>query len=236
MDEIAYDEILADGETKTGFSWAFQHCHVDVVFSYLNFCSLGSYFEAKEQKDRRTEGRPSPAAIMLFPAAILFLPLFLALGPADAQSTGDSTCQDVHVFLARGDGEDYPGRIGAIATTVCAGFKNCDYEDITFVSVDGTPYCDSATQGSKSGISQITAYNKKCPDAILVVAGYSLGAHVVGDVLGGGGGNYYNCVEGTISGNLNPNTAPGNMSECDPMIPAMALKTMSQGKYIWYSD
>jgi acetylxylan esterase len=56
------------------------------------------------------------------------------------------------------------------------------------------------------------AYNKKCPNAMLVLAGYSLGAQVVGNILGGGGGHFYNCQEGTITSPFDPNSAPGNMS------------------------
>jgi acetylxylan esterase len=150
---------------------------------------------------------------MILSAATLLLPLILAIASVEAQSTGDSTCQEVHLFLARGDGEEYSGRIGALATATCADIDNCDAEDIVFTSVDGSIYCDSLAEGVSNGIKQITAYNLKCPDTILVVAGYSLGAHLVGDVLGGGGGTFYNCAEGTVTGNLNPSTAPGNMSE-----------------------
>lgn len=35
------------------------------------------------------------------------------------------------------------------------------------------------------------------------------GAHVVGDILGGGGGSFQGCTQRTVQG-LNPTTSPGN--------------------------
>ena len=65
--------------------------------------------------------------------------------------------------------------------------KDGDYEDIEFYNPLPAPYCESVTEGAANGIKQITAYNERCPDAKLVVSGYSQGGQVVGDVLGGGG-------------------------------------------------
>lgn len=99
----------------------------------------------------------------------------------------------MHLFLARGNGEAYPGRVGAISDSVCNGLPSCDYENIDFVSTQD--YCDQAADGASAGIAQIGAYSKRCPSSKLVLAGYSLGAQIVGDILGGGGGSFYNCVE-----------------------------------------
>ncbi|KAF5966262.1 acetylxylan esterase 2 [Fusarium coicis] len=119
-------------------------------------------------------------------------------------------CKDVHIFLAKGNNEPYPGRQGKLAGAICSGLKSCDYEDIQFQNALEDPFCDSVTEGVKNGIKQITAYNKKCPDSKLVVSGYSQGGQVVGDILGGGGGVFFqNCVEPDLQG-LNPKTLPGS--------------------------
>jgi len=116
----------------------------------------------------------------------------------------------VHIFLAKGNNEPYPGRQGKLAGAICSGLKSCDYEDIQFQNALEDPFCDSVTEGVKNGIKQITAYNKKCPDSKLVVSGYSQGGQVVGDILGGGGGVFFqNCVEPDLQG-LNPKTLPGS--------------------------
>ncbi|KAF5572015.1 acetylxylan esterase 2 [Fusarium pseudoanthophilum] len=119
-------------------------------------------------------------------------------------------CKDVHIFLAKGNNEPYPGRQGKLAGAICSGLKSCDYEDIQFQNALEDPFCNSVTEGVKNGIKQITAYNKKCPDSKLVVSGYSQGGQVVGDILGGGGGVFFqNCVEPDLQG-LNPKTLPGS--------------------------
>ncbi|KAF5650093.1 acetylxylan esterase 2 [Fusarium tjaetaba] len=119
-------------------------------------------------------------------------------------------CKDVHIFLAKGNNEPYPGRQGKLAGAICSGLKSCDYEDIQFQNALEDPFCNSVTEGVKNGIKQITAYNKRCPDSKLVVSGYSQGGQVVGDILGGGGGVFFqNCVEPDLQG-LNPKTLPGS--------------------------
>ncbi|KAK1700061.1 Alpha/Beta hydrolase protein [Colletotrichum godetiae] len=126
------------------------------------------------------------------------------------QATGDANCQSVHVFLARGNNEPYPGRQGKLVTAICDGLDSCDYEDIQFYNPLEAPYCQSIEEGAANGTAQITAYNKRCPDAKLVVSGYSQGGHVVGDVLGGGGGTFFQGCQQKANAGLDATTAPGN--------------------------
>lgn len=139
------------------------------------------------------------------------IPLLLAAATEGRDIASRATdCKDVHVFLARGNNEPYPGRQGKLVTAICSGLSSCDYEDIQFYNPLESVYCDSVFEGAANGISQITAYNKACPDSKLVVSGYSQGGHVVGDILGGGGGTFFQgCVQGSNEG-LNADSAPGN--------------------------
>jgi hypothetical protein len=144
--------------------------------------------------------------------------LFLLTNAAAAHSIGirASECKDVHVFLAKGNNEPYPGRQGVLAKAICDGYKSCDYEDIIFNNPLEAPFCDSVTEGVVNGKKQITEYNKKCPKSKLVVSGYSQGAQVVGDILGGGGGVFFqDCVEDKIAG-LSPDSRPGSSSKPCP--------------------
>ncbi|CAJ2507175.1 Uu.00g083610.m01.CDS01 [Anthostomella pinea] len=141
-------------------------------------------------------------------AALVSAAVFSAL--ASAQSTGLDTCTDVHIFLARGNNEPYPGRQSKIVDAVCGGLSSCDYEDIQFTNALEDNYCTDVDAGRAAGVKQITAYNKRCPDAKLVISGYSQGSHVVGDILGGGGGTFYNGCTTTTSSGLDVNSAPGN--------------------------
>ncbi|RSL63030.1 hypothetical protein CEP54_005425 [Fusarium duplospermum] len=137
------------------------------------------------------------------------LPLILA-ATAQGHAARDTDCEDVHIFLAKGNNEPYPGRQGKLAGAICSGLDSCDYEDIQFYNPLEAPYCGSVFEGAKNGIQQITAYNKKCPDSKLVVSGYSQGGHVVGDILGGGGGVFFqDCVQEPNKG-LDPKTRPAN--------------------------
>lgn len=133
--------------------------------------------------------------------------------PASVIEDRQTACQAVHVFIARGSTEHYPGRQGALADAICSGVSGgCGYEDIQYPATFEN-YCASAGAGVKNGISQLTAYAQRCPNAKLVLTGYSQGGHVVGDILGGGGGNFQGCTQGTTAA-LSPSTSPGNKSKC----------------------
>ncbi|OLN81210.1 Acetylxylan esterase 6 [Colletotrichum chlorophyti] len=147
-----------------------------------------------------------PAALAL----LLTFPWASASSVAKRQATGASGCRDVHIFLARGNNEPYPGRQGKLVTAICNGLESCDYEDIQFWNPLEAPYCQSVEEGVANGTSQITAYNKRCPESKLVVSGYSQGGHVVGDVLGSGGGTFFQDCQQKPDGGLDATKAPGN--------------------------
>lgn len=143
----------------------------------------------------------------------------LALGAAAtlaaAQTTPpklDAQCADVVIFMARGNDAPYhDGRTTPFIDATCAKFnaqgKSCDYIDIQFDVTLGGDYCAQVAEGARNGISQITALNAKCPCTHIVVNGYSEGAHVAGDVLGGPGGCTF------VSSGLDNNSAAGKASK-----------------------
>lgn len=145
---------------------------------------------------------------------LLLIPAAYAVAKVDhgLLVTRESECTSTHVFLAKGNNEPYPGRQGKLVNAICADLESCDYEDIQFVNELATPYCQSLEEGAANGNAQITAYNKRCPESNLVISGYSQGAHIVGDIIGGGGGNFFqNCLQKTNAG-LDPKVTPGNKS------------------------
>ncbi|KAG4433931.1 hypothetical protein IFR05_010576 [Cadophora sp. M221] len=132
---------------------------------------------------------------------LVLVPLALASQINTLSSRADSECTETHIFLAKGNNEPYPGRQGKLVNSICSGLSSCDYEDILFYNPVESVYCDSVFEGTANGIAQIIAYNKRCPDASLVISGYSQGAHIVGDILGGGGGRFFQgCVQGANEG------------------------------------
>ncbi len=127
-------------------------------------------------------------------------------------------CNDFRIFNARGSNEPYPGRAGTMLGVMCFLFQSagvsCDYEDVVYpanISWSGI-YCESANAGAYAGQAQITAYVQQCPDSRLVLMGYSQGADVVGDILGGGGGPIYGC-EQAWNPAMPRNTTPGSSSK-----------------------
>lgn len=137
----------------------------------------------------------------------------LALAASVDLSSRQSACSATHIFIAKGNNEPYPGRQGVLVNAICSGLENCDYEDILFYNPVEAPYCGSVNQGVEDGIAQITAYNARCPDTKLVVSGYSQGAQIVGDILGGGGGVFFQgCIQNDNAG-IDVNSAAGKKSK-----------------------
>ena len=102
-------------------------------------------------------------------------------------------CNDICIFNVRGSDEKYPGRGGSLLGSVCALVElndlYCDYEDVVYpanISYSGI-FCELANTGAYAGAAQMTEYLQRCLDSRLVLIGYSQGANVVGDILGGGG-------------------------------------------------
>ncbi|RAK90489.1 alpha/beta-hydrolase [Aspergillus costaricaensis CBS 115574] len=107
----------------------------------------------------------SPAAIFknIVTAALLSSALASA---STAHANGKAPCAKVHMMLARGTTESYPGLLGSLT--------------------DLTP---SYEEGIYNGTAQLKAYVKACPETKVVLFGYSQGAMVVSDMLAGGGDN-----------------------------------------------
>ncbi|KAJ0124990.1 hypothetical protein J7T55_006333 [Diaporthe amygdali] len=133
------------------------------------------------------------------------LPSVLGHPALDVRQTQD--CDAVHIFLARGTSEDYPGRQISVVNATCNGISSCGYEDIQYPASFLPDYCTSVGVGVVNGTSQITAYAAKCPNAQLVLSGYSQGAQVVGNILGGQSGGSTGCTDETSTG-LDPTSSP----------------------------
>ena len=136
--------------------------------------------------------------------------------PSPSLKNRQDDCSAVHIFIAKGWNETYPGRQGKLTGAICYGLDSCSYEDVLFSNTPEDDYCGSVTEGAINGVAQITAYAERCPQSQLVVSGYSQGANVAGDILGGGGGPFgtppLNCSVGYTDG-LDPTTSPGNQSK-----------------------
>ncbi|KAH9809203.1 carbohydrate esterase family 5 protein [Teratosphaeria destructans] len=129
--------------------------------------------------------------------ALLSLSLGVILWqPTLASQDSCPVCEDVHFFLARGNNEPYPGRQGTLVAATCDGLSSCGYEDLIYSALYTDEYCQTAYDGSIAGLVQIPKYAQQCPDSKLILAGYSQGGQIAGDILGGGGGTSFNgCLQ-----------------------------------------
>ena len=133
-------------------------------------------------------------------------------GSLEERQVVNTPCHQVHIFVARGSYEGYDlsdnRQDNLVVPAVCKGRSSCGYEDIVYPATIGDDYCGSETQGVDAGLSQLKAYASRCPGSKLVLTGYSQGAQLVGDMLGGGGDG--SCDAG--NGPLSPSTSPGSRS------------------------
>lgn len=140
--------------------------------------------------------------------------------PAPTLTPGEQ-CEDVHIFIAKGNNEPYPGRQGVLVDAICADLPSsvsCGYENIMYDNDLSDNYCTSVSQGDVNGKEQMTQYAANCPNAKLVLSGYSQGSNIVGDILGGGGGPFGHpqaCTIDEFTG-INPYTSPGNQRKYLP--------------------
>jgi hypothetical protein len=110
-------------------------------------------------------------------------------------------CKPYHVFIARGSDEPYPGRQGNITREICSriGSNDCNFESIQYPAKSTAwgkeEWCRSETQGQANGRTQMKSYAQKCPDAKLILLGYSQGGAVAQDILAGGGGKVFACEQ-----------------------------------------
>ncbi|ELQ42363.1 hypothetical protein OOU_Y34scaffold00214g25 [Pyricularia oryzae Y34] len=145
---------------------------------------------------------------MLFPSALLLAAPLVLAAPA-ALEERQAPCQDVHVFLARGTSEPYPGRQELTVNAICKGISSCGFEDIQYPAAFNPTYCALSIRACPTA----SARSRPTPAAAPTPTNSSppplQGAHVVGDILGGGGGSFQGCTQRTVQG-LNPTTSPGN--------------------------
>lgn len=138
------------------------------------------------------------------------LALFLVLLAQSVVSQTCLPCDDVHFFLARGNNEPYPGRQGDLVAATCDGVANCGYENLIYSALFTDLSCQTTYDGCIAGVTQITAYADRCPKSKLILAGYSQGAQIVTDILGGGGGLSFNDCNQPSTPPLDRSTSPGN--------------------------
>ena len=119
------------------------------------------------------------------------------------QTQALDACAAVHIITARASTEA-PGE--GITGDLVDQIIRSSSQSITRASVSYPAtlnnYNSSSLQGINALKSQLTAQVQACPDQKIVLAGYSQGAHVVLDVLGGGQGGSLGTATPPISSTI----------------------------------
>jgi hypothetical protein len=121
----------------------------------------------------------------------------LEAAPALAVASSNSPCASVNLIVARASTEaPGDGAIGALAEEIRKGVKATVSQQAVVYPAALTPYEPSVTAGDAAIKKQLEEEVAKCPGQKIVLLGYSQGAQIVGDALGGGGGNAKDLGEG----------------------------------------
>lgn len=109
-------------------------------------------------------------------------------GESSRHTSRQSDCSAVHIITARASTEPAgEGIIGGVADGIEESNSDVSREAVDYPA-KLMPYDDSSQKGTEALTEQLTAYVNECPDSQVVLLGYSQGAHIIGDVLCGGGG------------------------------------------------
>src|SRR5689334_14262122 len=138
------------------------------------------------------------AAVVAGTAGFIAMSAALATPALAVPSSGG--CAQVSIITARASTEAAgEGITGALVTQVV----NASTQTVSRASVNYPAtlnnYANSSLQGINALKSQLTNLVNSCPNTKVVLMGYSQGAHVVLDVLGGGQGGSLGTATAPIS-------------------------------------
>ncbi|KAJ6083891.1 hypothetical protein N7486_010691 [Penicillium sp. IBT 16267x] len=106
------------------------------------------------------------------------------------QLVNSTACSNVHILIASGTTESYPGSLETLVELITANNPDTTYENLAYPPTSETT-TDSYHVGKKAARKQLTSFVERCghTDSQLVVLAYSQGAMVIADILAGGGGD-----------------------------------------------
>jgi hypothetical protein len=127
----------------------------------------------------------------------------VAAAPALAVAASGSGCAQVSIITARASteaaGEGVTGQL--VTAVVNASNQTVSRASVSYPATLNN-YANSSLQGIQALTSQLTTLVQNCPNTKVVLMGYSQGAHVVLDVLGGGQGGSLGTATAPISSSI----------------------------------
>jgi acetylxylan esterase len=120
---------------------------------------------------------------LLLPAALIST----ALAAPFSFGRRQAPCPPSHLIVARGSTEPPgPGLLITLADKVMAMNPGTTMETIVYPATLEN-YENSAANGTQAVQQQLTSFVQKCPSSKIAMMGFSQGAQIMGDALGGGG-------------------------------------------------
>jgi acetylxylan esterase len=114
----------------------------------------------------------------------------LGAAPAMAVKAPLTPCAVAHVIGARGSTEPPGfGSMGTLVKKIQADVKATVSAKAVVYPAELFPYESSVVKGDEAVKKELTEEVKRCPRQKIVLVGFSQGAQITGDALGGGGGN-----------------------------------------------
>jgi hypothetical protein len=127
----------------------------------------------------------------------------VAAAPAGAVASSGSGCAQVSIITARASTEAAgEGITGNLVTAIVNASKQTVSRASVSYPATLQNYNSSSLQGINALKSQLTTLVQNCPNTKVVLLGYSQGAHVVLDVLGGGQGGSLGTATPPIAANI----------------------------------
>ncbi|KAI0972701.1 carbohydrate esterase family 5 protein [Xylaria arbuscula] len=117
----------------------------------------------------------------------LFLMLVAMTAKAAVGLGRRASCSDLHIFGAR-ETTAPPGfgTASAIVNLIKGAYPAASIESITYPAAGGNMYGASVAAGVRAVAAQTNTYFQNCPNATIVVVGYSQGAQITDDAFCGG--------------------------------------------------
>ncbi|KAK5637054.1 hypothetical protein RRF57_012766 [Xylaria bambusicola] len=106
---------------------------------------------------------------------------------ASPRLDGRASCSDLHIFGAR-ETTAPPGfgTTGSVIRLIQREYPTASAESILYPAAGGNMYGASVAAGVRAVAAQANSYFQQCPNATLIVIGYSQGAQIVDDAFCGG--------------------------------------------------
>jgi Cutinase len=148
--------------------------------------SLTSTLQRLTSRNARRAGPSAAAAALALAGTACSV---AGAGPAGAVAA-HTDCAAVRIISARADGEDPgPGVIGSLAKLIKGQLSASVTRQALVYPAQFNGWARSSAKGDRALKADLTRAAQRCPSQVFVLLGYSQGAQIVGDVLGGGGGS-----------------------------------------------